>query len=150
MTRGNPHFDLDLRYGLYGEDTVAAMLGAVGEMVEVKSPRNSRLTFYLETHCNKGRRTGYQPSGIRTSRASVWIYNFMDPTQVQHAEPARVDRTPTCCFVMRRQDLIDYIDGGFAQEDTFDVGNNPTKGVLISVRLFVAWLVSGKPPQAAS
>lgn len=150
MTPSNPHFDLDLRYGLYGEDTVAAMLGAVGEMVEVKSPRNSRLTFYLETHCDKGRRTGYQPSGIRTSRASIWVYNFMDPTQVQHAEPAKVDRTPACCFIMRRQDLIDYIDGGFAPTTEFDVGDNPTKGVLINVGRFVAWLVSGKPPQAAS
>lgn len=150
MTPSNPHFDLDLRYGLYGEETVAAMLGAVGEMVEVKSPRNSRLTFYLETECDKGRRGRYQPSGIRTSRASVWIYNFMDSTHVQHAEPASVDRTPTCCFVMRRQDLIDYIDGGFAQPTTFDLGNNPTRGVLVAVRSFVAWLVSGKPPQAAS
>lgn len=146
MTKGNPDFDIDLRWGQYGEDTVAAMLGTVGHRIEVKSPRNSRLTFYIETRCDKGRKNDYQPSGIRTSRAETWVYNFMDEGSVRPMSGATTRDTPACFFVMRRRDVLDYIESGRGRYAEFKEGNCPTKGYWIDLQRFLSWLVGGKPP----
>jgi len=79
--KAEPRFDLDLKYGVEGEQHIAQLLNWVvngNHQVEVKRKRLLDLYFYVETHCDKGRRGEYQPSGISVTTASQWFFVLGD------------------------------------------------------------------------
>lgn len=70
-----PRFDLDLPYGKQGELQITEFLEWIADgngRVEVKHKRYLDHRFYIETHCDKGRRGVFQPSGINVTTAHVW------------------------------------------------------------------------------
>lgn len=73
-TGSHPQFDIDLKYGDYGEQTVAALLtGDVTVEVKTKSYRDD--LFYIETDHDPGRTGVYQKSGLRVTTARWWAFN---------------------------------------------------------------------------
>ena len=79
--RAEPRFDIDLQYGKQGELQIGEYLHwiATGNgRVEVKTKRQLDWYFYVETHCDKGRRGIYQPSGILITTAEAWAINIGD------------------------------------------------------------------------
>lgn len=76
-----PRFDIDATYGGQGELLLADYLTWLAEgngRIEVKRKRYCDLRFYVETHCDKGRRGEYQPSGISVTTASAWAFVIAD------------------------------------------------------------------------
>lgn len=81
MSKAEPRFDLDLKYGKQGELQIGDFLEWIASgngRVEVKRKRILDLNFYVETACNKGRRGSYSPSGISVTTAEAWAYVIGD------------------------------------------------------------------------
>jgi len=79
--KAEPRFDLDATYGGQGELQIADYLDWIARgngRVEVKRKRILDLFFYVETHCDKGRRGVYEPSGILGTTAAVWAFVIGD------------------------------------------------------------------------
>jgi hypothetical protein len=74
--KAEPRFDIDLQYGVQGEVHVKKLLHSIVDgngQVEVKTKRMLDEWFYVETHCDKGRRGTFRPSGILVTTASTWF-----------------------------------------------------------------------------
>lgn len=69
-------FDLDLRFGLQGERSVAKLLSI--ETVEVKTNRLWYRTgnLYLEVECWSTKTESWQPSGLAVTKATHWAFNM--------------------------------------------------------------------------
>jgi hypothetical protein len=106
--RGEPRFDLDYSYGVQGELQIGTLLTWIASgngQVEVKRKRYLDLDFYIETHCDKGRRGQWQPSGISVTTAAAWAFVIGDtdvaviiPTEQVRAmltDPSSFDRAET-------------------------------------------------------
>jgi hypothetical protein len=67
-------WDLDLRFGLEGESTVAHLI----ETAEVKTDRRWKQTgnLYIETSCWSHNLGQWYPSGINATKASDWAFNL--------------------------------------------------------------------------
>lgn len=134
-----PGWDVDYPYGQAAEINVRQLLHwiATGNgQAEVKRKRMLDLNFYVETHCDKGRRGDYAPSGISISTADVWAYVLGD-TGVTVVMPIE--------HVRRMLDHVTTRDR--AEED----GSCPTKGKLISLAALLYELKkagSGQPVRA--
>lgn len=79
--KAEPRFDIDLKYGRQGELQIGDYLHwiAAGDgRVEVKTKRILDWYFYVETHCDKGSRGAYEPSGILVTTAEAWAINIGD------------------------------------------------------------------------
>ena len=72
-----PRFDIDVEWGGQGELLICDYLDWIAKgngRVEVKTKRYIDLKFYIETHCDKGRRGRFEPSGINVTTAQVWAF----------------------------------------------------------------------------
>lgn len=79
--KAEPRFDRDYTYGRQGELQIGEFLDWVASgngQVEVKRKRFLDVAFYVETHCDKGRRGVYQPSGILVTTSKAWAFVIGD------------------------------------------------------------------------
>lgn len=109
-----PDWDIDLRAGEASERLVVDLL--TDDTLEVKHDHRAKATgqLYVETECLT--RNGWMPSGICTTKASVWFFVLDEEEKVMvsistvtlkdHVERFRA-RNPLC----------------------MNVGSHPTKGV---------------------
>ena len=81
----NSDWDLDFRFGVAGENTVAQLI----ETVEVKTDRKWKDTgnLYIEVYCWSPNTENWYPSGLSATKASHWAFNLegtvvIVPTQV--------------------------------------------------------------------
>lgn len=74
MTMKNSDFDIDLRFGKEGEDTVANLLSI--ETVEVKRDKRWKETgnLYIETDCWYNASQSWKPSGLSVSKATHYAF----------------------------------------------------------------------------
>ena len=70
----NSDFDIDLRFGKEGEDTVANLLSI--ETVEVKRDKRWKETgnLYIETDCWYNASQSWKPSGLSVSKATHYAF----------------------------------------------------------------------------
>lgn len=119
--KGEPRFDLDYSYGRQGELQIGDFLKWIAEghgQVEVKRKRYLDLWFYVETHCDKGRRGVFEPSGILGTTAAAWAFVIAD-TGISLIVP--IDEL--------RQMLDDPTSKDKAETD----GECPTRGKLVNL-----------------
>lgn len=124
-----PEFDIDLRFGRDGERLTAAFLqGFLDGTVEVKNDGRAAETgnVYIETDCL--RRDGWNPSGIRTTKATYWA--LVVGEAVVLGIPTDVLRN-----VVQRA-LDPKLRMGREEKD----GSHPTRGVAIPLNLLLTWL----------
>lgn len=121
-SEGNePRFDIDLQYGKQGEMQVGELLDWITEpdgKMEVKRKRILDHRVYVETHCDKGRRGIYKPSGISVTTACVWSFVV--------ADTGIVLTIPTNFL---REMLNDPSSKDKEERD----GNCPTRGKLVDI-----------------
>jgi len=74
MTMKNSDFDIDLKFGKQGEETVANLLSI--ETVEVKRDARWKETgnLYIETECWYNNSQSWQPSGLSVSKATHYAF----------------------------------------------------------------------------
>lgn len=121
MSRAEPRFDLDLTYGKAGEALVGTFIEwiATGSgKVEVKRKRILDLQFYIETHCDKGRKGHFAESGILVTTAEAWVFVIGD-TNISVIVPTTVLRQ-----------MLDHVT---SRDKEAEIGNCPTKGKLIDL-----------------
>jgi hypothetical protein len=139
--KAEPRFDLDYSYGREGEIQIAEFLGWIASdqgQVEVKRKRILDLFFYVETHCDKGRRGIYQPSGILVTTAKTWAFVIGD-TRISVLFPI--------------EELRAMLDDPSSRDKQEEHGSCPTRGKLISLSVALyrhkKRLESGEaPPQS--
>ena len=81
MSKAEPRFDIDLKYGQTAEKLIGTFLDWIASdngQIEVKRKRILDLKFYIETHCDKGRTGEYQPSGISVTTSAAWAFVIGD------------------------------------------------------------------------
>ena len=125
-----PNFDIDLRRGRQGEETVAAFIeGFTSGTIEVKRDDRWAETnrVYIEYECR--RRDGWQPSGIASTTADYWALVLGEIVIVG---------IPT--WALRwcwRRGLDPSLR--LLREETD--GSHPTRGVAIPTNLLFTWLL---------
>jgi len=74
MTTKNSDFDIDLKFGKHGKETVANVLSI--ETVEVKRDAKWKETgnLYIETECWYNASQSWQPSGLSVSKATHYAF----------------------------------------------------------------------------
>lgn len=123
--KAEPRFDLDLKYGVKGEIHVERLLKSIVDgngQVEVKTKRVMDEWFYVETHCDKGRRGYYRPSGISVTTADTWFVKIGDSGMTVSA--------PTDLI----RQMLDYPSTKDKEENH---GDCPTKGKLINLAVLL-------------
>ncbi len=111
-----PDWDIDLRAGKNAERLVLDLI--TDDTLEVKHDRKARYTgkLYVETHCR--RRDGWHPSGISTTKATVWFF---------------VLETEDKMMVSLSTDALRREVARFAHSETREEtdGSHPTRGVTV-------------------
>ena len=123
--KAEPRFDIDATYGGQGELQIADYLTWLANgygRIEVKRKRYLDLNFYVETHCDKGRKGLYQPSGISVSTATAWAFVIGD-TGIALIIPA--------------DELRSMLDDPSSQDKQEVDGSCPTKGKLVSLNVLL-------------
>ncbi len=121
MRRAEPRWDRDFEYGRQGElesEEVLEWIAWGNARVEFKRKRRMDLNLYVETHCDKGRRGLYEPSGISATKAEFWAYIFGDSRIAIWIPTELLRRTLDHCSVR----AVEERDGSC-----------PTKGRLVNV-----------------
>lgn len=121
VSKAEPRFDLDLKYGQQGERQIAEFLDWIvseNPHVEVKRKRYLDHRIYVETHCDRGRTGHYVPSGINGTSAAVWVFVLGDtgihiavPTELLRGvldDPSTQDREETDGACPTRGKLVDF------------------------------------------
>lgn len=124
-----PNFDLDLRHGQAGEQTVAAFIeGFTNGTIEVKSDRLAANTgnVYIEGECK--RRDGWQPSGIAATTATYWALVIGETVIL--GVPTEVLRN---CYAKASDPKL-----RMAREEKD--GSHPTRGVAIPLNVLLLWI----------
>lgn len=119
ISKAEPRFDLDLKYGRQGELQIADFLEWIANgdgRVEVKRKRYLDHKIYVETHCDKGRTGVYEPSGINATTALLWTFVF-DDTGIHVAIPTEL--------------LKEAIDDASSVDKEERDGSCPTRGKLV-------------------
>lgn len=122
MTQREPRWDVDFAYGRRAEPAIQRLLTwiATGNgKAEIKRKRYLDDSFYVETHCNYGRRGEYVPSGISTTRSVVWAYLIAETG---------------CVVVFPVVHLRAMLTHPSTTDKAEDDGENPTRGRLINLR----------------
>lgn len=118
--KAEPRFDINYAYGHEGEKQIEQLLRWVAggrPEVEVKRKSFLDLYFYIETHCDKGRRGIYEPSGINVTTSKAWAFVIGD----------------TGVSVFFPTDSLRMMLGDASTRDKEETdGSYPTKGKLIS------------------
>lgn len=124
-TKAEPRFDRDLKYGQEGEQRIEDLLGWVvnGDLrLEVKRKRVLDCKFYVETHCDKGRRGYFRPSGINATESKVWCFVIAD-TGIHVAVPTELLRAS--------------LDDASSEDKEETDGTCPTRGKLIDLAVLL-------------
>lgn len=119
--RAEPHFDIDLEYGKLGErhvDEVLREIACGNGRVEVKRKSVPDEWFYVETHCDYGRRGQYWASGILNTKADTWAIVMGDTGKT---------------IIVPTPLLRQMLDDPSSQDKEERDGNNPTRGRLVSL-----------------
>jgi hypothetical protein len=130
-----PRWDLDLEFGQQAELFVTDIAAAISKgMVEVKRDARWQDTgnLYVEYECKRA--SGWQPSGIATSDALLWVFVLGD-TESALIVPTLVLKD-LCRHLYRKGDP-------FRKELTR--GSHPTKGIKVPIEGkygLVQWLKS--------
>lgn len=126
----SPQWDLDLRYGKAGEKLVAAFIeGFTNGTIEVKSDRLAAETgnVYIEAECRVA--TGWQPSGIVTTKAEYWAIVLGEAVVI--GVPTSIIRR---CYEKALQPGMEW-----ARREEKD-GSHPTRGVVLPLNLLLTWI----------
>ena len=118
------NWDLDLRAGLAGESRVADLLSL--DTVEVKTDRRWLDTgnLYIETECFQQSTQTWEPSGIRTTKATHWAFVLEDSVVIvptyrlkesiwETARPVtcNIPPNPSRGYLITPGVLIEYVRG---------------------------------------
>jgi hypothetical protein len=131
-----PRFDIDATYGGQGELQIAdylTWLAAGNGRIEVKRKRYLDLNFYVETHCDKGRRGCFQPSGISVSTAAAWAFVIGD-TGIS--------------LIIPTDELRAMLTDSSSQDREERDGSCPTRGKLVSLNVLLYRRRSPQRPAA--
>lgn len=119
--KAEPRFDIDYKFGRQAELKIEELLHWIADgskEVEVKRKRYLDLWFYVETHCDKGKRGEYLPSGINVTTAQVWAFVIGD----------------TGLSVLFPTDLLQIMIGDSSSRDREEHdGSCPTRGKLVNL-----------------
>src|SRR3990167_6722018 len=95
VSRAEPRFDLDLKYGQEAEARISKIFKWFGNgdrRLEVKRKRYLDHYIYVETHCDKGRTGVFEPSGINRTTAAIWFF-VIDRTDIHITLPTALLRS---------------------------------------------------------
>jgi hypothetical protein len=123
--KAEPRFDIDATYGGQGELQIADYLTWLAEgngRIEVKRKRYLDLNFYVETHCDKGRKGTFQPSGISVSTAAAWAFVIGD-TGIS--------------LIIPTDELRAMLNDPSSQDREERDGSCPTRGKLVSLNVLL-------------
>jgi len=123
--RAEPRFDIDYAWGREAECQIEQLLRWIANgdpTVEVKRKSVLDLYFYIETHCDKGRRGEYVPSGISVTTAKAWGFVIGD--------------TGLSVF-FPTDSLRMMLDDASTRDKEETHGSCPTKGKLVSLAVLL-------------
>lgn len=123
-----PDWDLDLRTGEAAEALALDLI--TDDTVEVKHDRLAKRTgnLYVETHCRT--RGGWLPSGINTTKATVWFFVLDEAEKLMLCIGTDVLRAHVRRFATR---VLEEKDG-----------SHPTKGVGVPLAAVTRHLLQGR------
>ena len=121
-------FDLDLRYGLEGENTVKHLMSV--ETIEVKRDRRWKETgnIYIETSCYSVTKKTTVRSGLLTSKATHWAFVLEGLT-----------------LIVSLDDLITTVER-HGTRVICNIEPNPSSGYLITVTALLKYQVDKAVP----
>jgi len=118
-------FDLDLKFGVEGENTVANLLSI--ETVEVKRDARWKETgnLYIETECWYNSSQSWEPSGLSVSKAThyafvlegmVVIIATSDLVQITHSKgkpiDCKIEPNPSKGFLIKLSHIVEHYKNG--------------------------------------
>ena len=123
MTSSKSDWDLDLRYGQDGEESVRRLLTI--DTVEVKRDRRWKETgnLYIETSCYYVNDGAFKPSGVSVSKATHFAFVIEDLT-----------------IVVSKSDLINTVKE-YGRNISCKIEPNVSFGYLITIDSLLKWQV---------
>jgi hypothetical protein len=123
MTTSKSDWDIDLRYGQDGEESVRRLLTM--ETVEVKRDRRWKETgnIYIETSCYYVNERGFKSSGLSVSQATHWAFVLEDLT-----------------VIVSKSDLINTVKE-YGRNISCNIEPNISFGYLITIDSLLKWQV---------
>ena len=123
MTTSKSDWDLDLRYGQDGEESVRRLLTI--DTVEVKRDRRWKETgnLYIETSCYYVNDGAFKPSGVSVSKATHYAFVIEDLT-----------------ILVSKSDLINTVKE-YGRNISCKIEPNVSFGYLITIDSLLKWQV---------
>ena len=123
MTSSKSDWDLDLRYGQDGEESVRRLLTI--DTVEVKRDRRWKETgnLYIETSCYYVNDGAFKPSGVSVSKATQFAFVIEDLT-----------------ILVSKSDLINTVKE-YGRNISCKIEPNVSFGYLITIDSLLKWQV---------
>jgi hypothetical protein len=123
MTSSKSDWDLDLRYGQDGEESVRRLLTI--DTVEVKRDRRWKETgnLYIETSCYYVNDGAFKPSGVSVSKATHFAFVIEDLT-----------------ILVSKSDLINTVKE-YGRNISCKIEPNVSFGYLITIDSLLKWQV---------
>jgi hypothetical protein len=123
MTTSKSDWDLDLRYGQDGEESVRRLLTI--DTVEVKRDRRWKETgnLYIETSCYYVNDGAFKPSGVSVSKATHFAFVLEDLT-----------------ILVSKSDLINTVKE-YGRNISCKIEPNVSFGYLITIDSLLKWQV---------
>ena len=123
MTSSKSDWDLDLRYGQDGEESVRRLLTI--DTVEVKRDRRWKETgnLYIETSCYYVNDGAFKPSGVSVSKATHFAFVIEDLT-----------------ILVSKSDLINTVKE-YGKNISCKIEPNVSFGYLITIDSLLKWQV---------
>ena len=123
MTSSKSDWDLDLRYGQDGEESVRRLLTI--DTVEVKRDRRWKETgnIYIETSCYYVNDGAFKPSGVSVSKATHFAFVIEDLT-----------------ILVSKSDLINTVKE-YGRNISCKIEPNVSFGYLITIDSLLKWQV---------
>jgi hypothetical protein len=123
MTTSKSDWDLDLRYGQDGEESVRRLLTI--DTVEVKRDRRWKETgnLYIETSCYYVNNGAFKPSGVSVSKATHFAFVIEDLT-----------------ILVSKSDLINTVKE-YGRNISCKIEPNVSFGYLITIDSLLKWQV---------
>jgi|TARA_R110000868_G_C10602694_1_gene740646 hypothetical protein len=123
MTTSKSDWDLDLRYGQDGEESVRRLLTI--DTVEVKRDRRWKETgnLYIETSCYYVNDGAFKPSGVSVSKATHFAFVIEDLT-----------------ILVSKSDLINTVKE-YGRNISCKIEPNVSFGYLITIDSLLKWQV---------
>lgn len=114
-----PRFDVDMVFGHQAELWTGRLVDYLkAGRIEVKHKRRLDSSFYVEYSCLRGGL--WQPSGISTTEAAIWLFMIADTGVAVVVEATRLRSVVKHIFKVRPRSRVRETDG-----------SHPTLGVLV-------------------